>query len=84
MDVDGCPTCKLRSVQLSPQATPNKTRKFGKVGPKGDPVWERGIVTDRRGMPICKPDGNLIRNKEYAERRHEIEAGRRALANTPL
>lgn len=82
MDVDGCPTCKLRSVQLSPAATPTKTRKFGAVGvPKGNNSWERGIVTDARGMPILKPDGHLIRSKEYAERRHEIEDGRRQLAN---
>lgn len=81
MDVDGCPTCKLRSVQLSPAATPTKTRKYGEVGKlKGNNSWERAIVSDARGMPILKPDGNLIRSAEYAEKRHEIEAGRRQLA----
>lgn len=81
MDVDGCPTCKLRSVQLSPAATPTKTRKFGEVGkPKGNNSWERGIVTDARNMPILKPDGELIRQKEYAENRRSIEAGRRQIA----
>lgn len=84
MDVEGCPTCKLRSVQLSPAATPTKTRRFAPVGkPKGDPAWERAIVTDKRGMPILKPDGNLIRSKEYAENRHSIEAARRQMANAP-
>lgn len=77
MDVDGCPTCKLRSVQLSPAATPTKTRKYGPVGMKGNNAWERTVVTDRRGMPILHPDGNLIRTKEYAENRHSIEEGRR-------
>lgn len=83
MDVDGCPTCKLRSVQLSPAATPTKTRRFGKLGPKGNPSWEKGIVTDSRGMPILKPDGHFIRQKEYAEKRHSIEAGRAQLAQAP-
>lgn len=83
MDHEDCPTCKLRSVQLSPAATPTKTRSFGEIGkPKGNNSWERQIVTDARGMPILHADGNLIRSKEYAERRHEIEAGRRQLAQS--
>jgi hypothetical protein len=78
MDIDGCPTCKLRSVQLSPAATPTKTRKFGPVGkPKGNNSWERAIVTDSRGMPILHADGNLIRSKEYAEKRHEVDVSSR-------
>lgn len=81
MDVDGCRTCKMRSVQLSPAATPTKTRKFSPVGkPKGNNSWERAIVTDKRGMPILKPDGNMIRSAEYAEKRHSIEEGRRRIA----
>jgi hypothetical protein len=83
MDVDGCPTCHHRSVQLSPAATPSKTRKFHPVGkPKGNNSWERQIITDRRGMPILKPDGQMIRSAEYAEKRTKIEAGRRQLANS--
>lgn len=81
MDIEGCPTCHHRSVQLSPAATPTKERKFGKLGPKGNNSWERQVVTDSRGMPILKPDGDLIRSKEYAENRHSIEEGRRRVAN---
>lgn len=81
MDDPECPTCKLRSVQLSPAATPTKTRKYGEIGkPKGNNSWERQIITDGRGMPILKADGSLIRSPEYAEKRHSIEDGRRALA----
>lgn len=85
MDVDGCRTCKLRSVQLSPAATPTKTRKFHPVGvPKGNNSWERSVVTDSRGMPLLKANGEAIRSKEYAERRHEIEGARRMLATAPV
>jgi hypothetical protein len=65
-------------MQLSPAATPTKTRKFAPVGPKGNNSWERPVVTDSRGMPLI--DGNdfhLVRQKEYSERRTEIEAKRR-------
>lgn len=85
MDVEGCPTCHHRSVQLSPAATPTKTKKFAPLGPKGNNSWERGILTDKRRdgteMPILKPDGNLIHTKEAAEQRSTIEAGRRQIAN---
>lgn len=82
MDVDGCRTCRLRSVQLSPAATPTKTRKFHPVGvPKGNNSWERPVVTDARGMPLLRADGEMIRTKEYAERRSSIEAARRVVAN---
>lgn len=85
MDVDGCPTCHHRSVQLSPAATPSKTRKFAPVGkPKGNNSWERQVVTDSRGMPVLKSDGSKIRIKEYGEHRRTIEAGRRRLAQSQV
>lgn len=80
MDDSDCPTCRLRSIQLSPAATPTKTRRFGKIGTKGNNSWERQVITDQRGMPILHADGNLIRSKEYAENRRSIEEGRRRLA----
>ena len=82
MNVDGCPTCKLRSMLISPSVgSSTRTKRFAEVGKrKGNPSWEQAIVTDDRGMPLLKPDGHLIRQKEYAENRRSIEAGRRQLA----
>jgi hypothetical protein len=80
-DEPGCDTCRLRSLQVSPAVASTATKKFHPVGtPKGDPAWERQIMTDSRGMPLLKPDGEFIRSKEYAEKRHSIEAGRRQVA----
>lgn len=90
-DPHGCFPCKLRlwnndgRMQLSPAATPTKTKRFHPVGvPKGNNSWERPVVTDSRGMPLLKRDGELIRQKEYAERRTPIERARRAVANAPV
>lgn len=88
-DPKGCFPCKLRGwsdggMQLSPAATPSKTRKVHPVGvPKGNNSWERQVVTDSRGMPLLRADGELIRSKEYGERRSVIEAARRQNANEP-
>lgn len=69
-------------MQLSPAATPTKTRKISPPGvSKSNNSWERQIVTDSRGMPLLRADGELIRTKEYGERRHEFESARRRNAN---
>lgn len=80
--VDVCLTCRLRSVQLSPAATPSKTRRLMKPGARRDNAWERGIVRDARGMPML--DGLApIGTKQYAQNRSTYEARRRDLANAP-
>lgn len=76
---DDCETCRLRSVQLSPAATPSKTRRV-QQGVKGGNEWERGIVTDGRGMPLLD-NGVPIGVKQYSEKRHQYESARRELAN---
>lgn len=88
-DPHGCFPCKLRGwseggFQISPAATPNKTRKFHPVGvPKGENSYERPVVTDSRGMPLMKMNGDLIRQGEYASNRTRIEAARRQNHNAP-
>lgn len=84
-----CFPCKLRGwrisggMQLAPSATPTKTKQMPAPGTtKVRNSWERPVVTDARGMPLI--DGNdfhLIRQKEFSERRSEIESKRRAIAN---
>src|SRR5438477_11250561 len=73
-DIRGCFPCKLRlwsyqHMQLSPAATPTKTRSFGPLGSKNRNSWERGIVTSSRAdgteMPLLRADGELVRQKEY-------------------
>jgi hypothetical protein len=81
MDEPDCRTCKLRSVQLSPAATPTKTKKFAAFGPKGNNSWERQIVTDDRNMPLTTADGTLIKNGDLAANRSKIEEGKRRLRN---
>jgi len=88
-DPKGCFPCKLRGwseggFQISPAATPSKERRVHPPGvPKGNNSWERPVVTDSRGMPLLRPDGELIRQKEYSENRSAIEAGRRQNHNGP-
>lgn len=77
--VEGCRVCKFATIQLSPTCFPSKPRRFGK--PR-DPLnsWEKGIVKDARGVPLLKGVDQPISVKEYAEKRHSIEARRTALA----
>lgn len=90
-DTHGCQPCKLRGwrlgggMQLAPSATPTKTKRMPPAGTiKGNNSWERPVVTDERGMPLIDgKDFHLIRQKEYSERRSEIESTRRKIANEP-
>lgn len=80
--IDGCRFCKfVEGIQLSPKATPSKRSLAPPRRP--DPAWERGIVKDHRGVPLLKADGSEIGVKEYSQRRREIEAARKQLAQTP-
>ena len=82
LDVAGCRVCKFSGeIQLSPKATPS-VRRTG--APKtADPSWERGIVKDKRGMPLLRSNGTEIGVKDYAENRSKYEAARRRAKNDP-
>ena len=76
--------CKIRymrangGLRLSNEATPNREGHYPFREIK-QPSWEAGIATVERAngtrVPILKPGTNVpMRVKEYAERRHEVDA----------
>lgn len=85
-DVPGCTVhygCRLRAkgVRLSSSASPTMRNN---VPPRTtpDPSWEAGIAVDRRPggevMPLMDASASrVIRQKEYGERRHEIDSALR-------
>lgn len=81
-----CFTCKVKSIQIHPNATPTRTaaRPAG-APPKGSSnSWERGIPTDSRGLPyINAATGDVMGQKEVSEKRHQIEAEKRRLKQAP-
>lgn len=73
--------CKLKSIQFDPYSMPS--RLHPSVAPRRpNPAWERGIPTDRRGMPFLKGDGTPMGVKEYAQNRSQIDERRRRLHNS--
>lgn len=92
-DVCGHWCCKVRywqqggGLRLSTNATPERVRDRPQpIRPMQQPVWEKGIATVKRGqyeIPILRPGTNVpMRVKEYAERRHEVDAGLRRNHNS--
>lgn len=80
--VDGCRSCKYRTINLSMTCTPTKTRSL--APPRGsNPAWERGKATDHRGVPYLDGKGNEIGVKQFAENRHKYEATIRRNKNAP-
>lgn len=70
-EVDGCRTCKYRTIRLSAAATPTKSRNTIPVGePKNS--WERGIAKDHRGVPYLD-NGAVIPVKKFAANRSKYE-----------
>lgn len=69
-------------LRLSTDATPNRVMDRPQPHrPMVDPSWEKGIATVKRGryeIPILKPGTTSpMHVKEYAERRHEVDAALR-------
>lgn len=79
---------KLRSLNWGRVPGGSRDSKFV-YRPKPSSSWEAGIVTDKRPggyeMPLLDgtDDYKPIRMKQYAERRHEIDAQRDRLRNDP-
>ena len=81
-DVEGCRECKLTSIQLSPSCRGQARNNIAPEGTAGRNSWERGIVTDDRGIPLRKwENGAPITVKEYADNRSKYEESRRRLAS---
>lgn len=81
---------KVQTVSLSRSATP--TRASNRVPGAGirhrnrveaSNGWERGVVTDSRGMPMLGRDLAPIGVKEWAEKRGSFESTRHRLHNDP-
>lgn len=72
-----CFRCKIRTIQVSPKATPSRRKKTQPEKKDGN-SWEKGIVKDSRGMPYLNP-GTLepMPIKTYVENRHVIEENKR-------
>lgn len=74
-----CFACKIKTIQVSPSATPSRTWRPQK-GLKDSNSWEKGIVKDERGMPYLNP-GTVepMPIKSYVENRHKIEKAKKAI-----
>ena len=73
--------CRVKHFSVNPYAM--TSRLHGSKAPKPpNNVWERGIPTDQRGMPYLEKGGDAMGQKEFSERRHEIEQKRRFLHNS--
>ena len=73
--------CRVKSFQVNPYAMPSRLNHS--AAPKTpDNTWERGIPTDSRGMPFLSQSGEFMGQKEFSERRHEIEDKKRLLHNS--
>lgn len=80
-EVDGCPTCKYRTIRISAAATPNKTRSHAPPKRYGN-QWEKGIATDHRGVPYLNDNLQPIGIKEFSENRSGYETRIRDLKNS--
>lgn len=78
-----CFHCKIKTIQVSPQATPSRTRASQPVKKTGN-SWEKGIVRDERGMPYLNP-GTVepMPIKTFVENRRKIEENKRQALQTP-
>lgn len=78
-----CFTCKIKTIQVSPSATPNR-RKHNQPVKKDGNSWEKGVVKDSRNMTELLP-GTLepMPIKQYVEKRRTIEEGKRKMKQTP-
>lgn len=73
---------KIRTVQLSPAATPSRRNNIPPSRQGEGNSWEKGIATDERGMPLIGKNG-YIGLKEMQDRRHDIESQLRQMHNAP-
>jgi len=80
---EDCFHCKLKTIQVSPRATPNRRRNNQPVKKSGN-SWEKGIVKDERGMPYLNP-GTVepMPIKTFVENRHKIEEAKRKAYQSP-
>lgn len=74
---DDCFGCKAVTVQVSPAATPTRT-KYLKPPRTPNNSYEKGIPTDERGMPYLLPNSFEPAGQKFVDQhRHQIEDTRR-------
>lgn len=79
-DVDGCRTCKLATLQVSPSVRGVSRNQVAPTA--GSNSWEKGVALDHRGIPFRDfKTGNPIPLKRFTERRSKYEEGLRAVHN---
>lgn len=81
-DIPNCDehyACRLRAkgLQVSPRAEGTKTQNWRPTKSE-PPAYNKTIIYDERPggykMPILKPDGSVIRQKEWDEKKHQFES----------
>lgn len=74
-----CFSCKLKywreenGLQVDTRATPSRRNNVPPPTRESANNWEKGIVTDHRGMPYIRADGNPLGVKEMANKRSHYE-----------
>jgi hypothetical protein len=74
----GCFGCKILEIDFSPRCFGTRTPS---AAPPAKPrnSWEKGIVTDGRGLPVTGADGKPIGVAQAANNRKAIDAQIRAV-----
>lgn len=80
-DCQRCYVAKLRSIQVTPTASPAQRRHGVPRDISNSNAWERGPVTDHRGVQTLKADGTPLTRKELANNRRYYDDQRRQLAH---
>jgi hypothetical protein len=83
-----CFGCKIRTLRFDGSAVSVGRQSRGtRPARVPDPAWERGVAGERRPgggfMPYLNSNLTEIGVKEYGERRHELDAKRKAQLTNP-
>lgn len=81
---EDCFGCKVKTIQLSPNATPSRRNHIPPKVNKESNAWHRGVVQDSRGMPLLNEKLAPVGLKEYSENRHKYDEGRRKTMHAQL
>lgn len=79
--------CRLRGkgLHVSPRAESTRTQNWRPTKSE-PPAYNKTIMYDERPggykMPILKPDGGVIRQREWDQKRHQYEANIRRIRNS--
>ncbi len=79
--VEGCVSCKYRTIQISPAVRTRNFRPSTAFAPKNS--WEAGIARDHRGLPFRDENLNPIPIKKFAANRRKYEARQKELLTSP-